>query len=515
MSGTDLQLGGGYTYQWECAILLALNYFFEPVPYESSLFTLVTGFLGKVDEVGLEARDPEHDTDLEDIVLFGGGRRLLTQVKTKQATWGRWTLTDRLLLKALGRFYDSLLLSQQSDGSRFVFLTNRPFNRDLDTVRKAIRAGTLEGCPEARRLFSYLERSRQPPLDPERFFHMLARTTMVKYLDVDAVKANILARLQPFGRYDREQAHALLFERFSRESTRIGGGTVTRESVIDILGPYTGAGGETILEGKSFEPELVFVRAGRFQMGTPPGEGIPAEETGQHSVHLGPYRIGKYPVTNGQYAEFLTRNYAEEHRPRQAGWFIDEPPADRVDHPVVGVNWHSARAYCDWLRQETGRGYRLPTEAEWEKAARGSEGWVYPWGNDWQEGRCTPISEAGNTTPVVTRAGDEEAVRPFYPEGASPFGCYDTIGNVQEWTSTLWGSGGSVNQYPYPYRADEREDPDAEHYSSQAFRVYRGGRLRTAGDSQTDAERLRCATRGWSDQQTRVRWRGFRVACDV
>ena len=237
MSETDLQLGGGYTYQWECAILLALNYFFEPVRYEPTLFDLVTDFLGEVDEIGLERRDPEHDADLEDITLTGGGRRLLVQVKTKQADWGHWTLTDPLLLKALRRFYDSPLLTQESDDSRFVFLTNRPFNRDLVKVQKAIQAGTVDNCPEASRLLEYLEREKQVPLDVERFRLMLARTTLVQYLAVDTVKANIQAKLQAYGRRDWQQAHALLFEHFSRESTRLGGGTVSHKSIEAVLGP--------------------------------------------------------------------------------------------------------------------------------------------------------------------------------------------------------------------------------------------------------------------------------------
>ncbi|MFB0533904.1 MAG: hypothetical protein ACETWR_02865 [Anaerolineae bacterium] len=103
MSETDLQVGGGYTYQWECAILLALNYFFEPVRYNPTLFDLVSDFLGKVDEIHLEGEDREGGVDLEDINLVGGDRRILVQVKTKQAEGKLWTPTDRSLLKALYR----------------------------------------------------------------------------------------------------------------------------------------------------------------------------------------------------------------------------------------------------------------------------------------------------------------------------------------------------------------------------------------------------------------------------
>jgi hypothetical protein len=119
MTETDLQLGGGYTYQWECAILLALNYFFEPVRYNPTLFDLVNGFLGQVAEIHLEGEDRESGIDLEDINLVNGDRRILIQVKTKQAEGERWTPTDPLLLKALYRFYDSRFFAEQPDGDTF------------------------------------------------------------------------------------------------------------------------------------------------------------------------------------------------------------------------------------------------------------------------------------------------------------------------------------------------------------------------------------------------------------
>ncbi len=90
-----------------------------------------------------------------------------------------------------------------------------------------------------------------------------------------------------------------------------------------------------------FEPETVWVPAGRFLMGSDAGEGVPAEETPQHTVTLPAFRIGKFPVTNREYAEFLKR-VPKQEVPRKAGWFLREPPADKLDHPVVGVSWHDA-----------------------------------------------------------------------------------------------------------------------------------------------------------------------------
>ena len=92
------------------------------------------------------------------------------------------------------------------------------------------------------------------------------------------------------------------------------------------------------------------------------------------------YQIGRYPVTNAEYAEFVaaTGHAAPSH------WRGDRPPEELVSHPVVNVSWRDALpAYVDWLRERTGQPYRLPTEAEWEKAARGQDGRLWPWGNDW------------------------------------------------------------------------------------------------------------------------------------
>lgn len=225
---TDLQLGGGYVYQWECAILLALNYFDEPERYSPALDDLVTSFLGGVDEIHLEGKDHETGVELEDICLVRGPRRVLIQVKTKEANWGRWTPTDPLLLRALCRFYKSSLSATRPENSRFVFLTNRPFNRDLTRVQAAIDQRAVDHCPEAAQLLSHLERhakrDKGPTIDPALFREMLARTALVEFLGVDAVKANVQAKLRAHGRADSQQAHATLFEHFARQSTRIGGG---------------------------------------------------------------------------------------------------------------------------------------------------------------------------------------------------------------------------------------------------------------------------------------------------
>jgi iron(II)-dependent oxidoreductase len=254
-----------------------------------------------------------------------------------------------------------------------------------------------------------------------------------------------------------------------------------------------------------FEPETILIPAGPFSMGSLPGDTIPAEETPQHEVSLPAFRMGQHPVTNVHYAEFIKREKQQEP-PKKTGWFLREPPADKLDHPVVGVSWADAQAYCRWLSAQTGRTYRLPTEAEWEKAASwveeqggggaGGQKRRYPWGNEWQDGRCNFGGD--DTTPVTA-----------FPEGVSPYGCYDMLGNVQEWTSTLWGSDPKENAFPYPYRAsDGREEANPAHLH-RVYRIYRGGSFRD------EPARLRCSVRGNSDPESKIRWRGFRIVLEL
>ena len=127
----------------------------------------------------------------------------------------------------------------------------------------------------------------------------------------------------------------------------------------------------------------------------------------------------------------------------------------RLDHPVVCVSWQDATAYAAWLAKLTGQPWRLPTEAEWEKAARGTDGRIYPWGNTWDKARAnTNDGGPGTTTPVGAYAARGDA---------SPYGAHDQAGNVWEWTSSVF--------MPYPYNStDGRERAD-----TTGNRVLRGG----------------------------------------
>ncbi len=169
------------------------------------------------------------------------------------------------------------------------------------------------------------------------------------------------------------------------------------------------------------EPVWVEVPAGEFWMG---GERYDDEKP-VHRVHLERFWIARTPVTNAQYQIFVETG---GHEPPEH-WENGRPPKGKESHPVVNVSWHEALAYCRWLSEVTGKAITLPSEAEWEKAARGDgDQREYPWG-DWQEGRAN-TDELGlnDTTPVG-----------IFPEGASPYGVLDLSGNVWEWTRSLWG----------------------------------------------------------------------------
>ncbi|MEM7132541.1 MAG: SUMF1/EgtB/PvdO family nonheme iron enzyme [Chloroflexota bacterium] len=251
---------------------------------------------------------------------------------------------------------------------------------------------------------------------------------------------------------------------------------------------------QSVIEIQPWEPETILIQGGPFVMGQD-GEDVTIEETPRHEITLSDFRMGKTPVTNAQYAEFLKHN-KEQPEPARADWFLRKPPQDKLEHPVIGVTWHDAQSYCAWLTKETGRLYRLPTEAEWEKAARGPQGLVYPWGEAWVDGHCH-IDEDG-TAPINS-----------YPLGASPYGCTDMLGNVEEWTSTLWGES-RENSFPYPYvDNDGREDLEADQHWSRVYRVHRGGCFKD------EPNEVRCTLRSGASETSKLSKRGFRVVVDL
>jgi sulfatase modifying factor 1 len=189
-------------------------------------------------------------------------------------------------------------------------------------------------------------------------------------------------------------------------------------------------------------PEMVLVPEGDFIMGSVAGKN---DEVPVHRVYLHTYYIGKYEVTNREFAAFVKeKNYVtwaertgkglvpirgEWKNIRGSDWRHPRGPGTSIDgldnHPVVQVSWQDAMDYCKWLTQKTGLRYRLPTEAEWEKASRAADGRTWPWGITYPEIWANVAGDYDGydfTAPVGS-----------FPQGRSPYGCYDMAGNVWEW----------------------------------------------------------------------------------
>jgi formylglycine-generating enzyme required for sulfatase activity len=187
---------------------------------------------------------------------------------------------------------------------------------------------------------------------------------------------------------------------------------------------------------------LVYVPAGAFKMGSDASDPQAFDnEKPQHEVYLDGYRISRTEVTNAQYARCVEANACP------APDSEDYKRPELANRPVTDVSWSDANAYAQWV------GGRLPTEAEWQKACRGADGRIYPWGND------APTDKLLNYNDSIGRTTDVGS----YPQGASPYGALDMAGNVWEWTSSVYKA--------YPYDAlDGREDMNAG-----GERVLRGG----------------------------------------
>jgi sulfatase modifying factor 1 len=165
--------------------------------------------------------------------------------------------------------------------------------------------------------------------------------------------------------------------------------------------------------------ELMFIPAGEFIMGS---DDTSAEDDARpsHTIYLDAYYIYKMPVTVGQFRNFCT---ATGHTmPPSFGWEWED------NHPIVNVTWHEAQAYGQWA------GVRLPTEAQWEKAARGTDGRRYSWGNKWDAENCQWHRLKYGDAGTPSRVGS-------YPQGASPYGVQDMVGNVWEWCADWYDPG--------------------------------------------------------------------------
>ena len=199
------------------------------------------------------------------------------------------------------------------------------------------------------------------------------------------------------------------------------------------------------------DPAMVYVPGGSFTFGSMDKP----EESPRQQVEIDGFNIDKYPVTNADYQAYVDDTGAEAPR----HWEDGAIATGKENHPVVWVSWEDASAYCAWA------GKRLPTEMEWEKAARGDDGRIYPWGDSFDSARANS-AESGvrDTSPVDS-----------YPSGASPYGAEDMVGNVWEWTADWFDAyRGSL------YYMDR---------FGETHKVYRGGSWFDAAESVTTTAR--------------------------
>ena len=226
---------------------------------------------------------------------------------------------------------------------------------------------------------------------------------------------------------------------------------------------------------------IVHVPAGEFLMGSPPGEGYDNEHP-QHTVYVSEFWIDKTEVTNAKYRKCVEAGTCRA--PTTCDW--GEPTysdSSKTDHPVVCVSWHDAKTYCEWT------GKRLPTEAEWAKAARGTDGRKYPWGNSF-DGSKVNFCDVNCESDLKDRSADDGYQRTApvgsYPEGASPYGALDMAGNVEEWCQDWYDE-----DY---YASSPQRDPQGP--SSGLHRVVRGGSwVHNSGGYVRAAWRLRAGVR--------------------
>lgn len=203
------------------------------------------------------------------------------------------------------------------------------------------------------------------------------------------------------------------------------------DSEIELIRQLAASGDPSLSE--VLDRSMVYIPAGEFLMGSDSGRD---NEQPQRLVYLDAFEIDRYEVINMQYQRFID---ATGRRPPRY-WFGSDYPPGQADIPVVGVGWLDADAYCAWM------GKRLPTEAEWEKACRGTDGRIYPWGDTWDPDRANvgfPFEEprsglwdkAWSLLQVDWTDSEKPSLRPVgtYPEGASPYGAMDMAGNASEW----------------------------------------------------------------------------------
>ncbi len=231
------------------------------------------------------------------------------------------------------------------------------------------------------------------------------------------------------------------------------------------------------------------------------------DEQPQHVLDVTDYHIMRYSVTNEQYAAFVS---ATGRRPPQ-GWSGGTYLPELAGHPVTWVNLLDAVAFSRWAAEQLGLPVRLPTEPEWEKAARGPDGRLYPWGNEWEADRCSNRE---------AKARGTNAVAAFSPAGDSPYGAGEMAGNVQNWCISLFG--------PYPYTSDDGREQllavtgdvstmpqfheSGATSNPESMEASLGKQVMRGGSWRGTRDQARCAYRSWAAPMHRSDDTGFRCA---
>lgn len=270
--------------------------------------------------------------------------------------------------------------------------------------------------------------------------------------------------------------------------------------------------------GADAPPEMALIPAGEYRMGTADGSDGLADEHPERLVFLHAFFLDRFEVTNQDYADFVQstgHRPPANNNPASTIWDDVMYPHAIAKHPVVNVSWDDAVAYCRWS------GKRLPTEAEWEKAARGIDGRRYPWGNDWSWRKANSASYwAGQTIEFQSGAdweafwvkGDgarlvkEKGIKGevltlpvgSFPDGTSPYGIQDLAGNAAEWVQDWYD--------PNYYRSAPLSDPSGPERG--AIKSMRGGSWLKPAVS------LRTSDRDWGLMDSRPSGTGFRCAKD-
>jgi formylglycine-generating enzyme required for sulfatase activity len=232
------------------------------------------------------------------------------------------------------------------------------------------------------------------------------------------------------------------------------------------------------------EPALVYIPAGMFWMGSDENDYHAFDvEKPRHQLYLPGFWIARSPETNDAYRLFLLDM---PDYPAPYGWKDREYPPGTGDHPITGISWYDAIAYCTWISLVSNEFFTLPSEAEWEKAARSPQGFRYPWGDRWIPNCCNNLqSRKKHTTPVGS----------FSPQGDSIYGCTDMAGNAWEWTRSVF--------VDYPY--DAADGREVQGRTNNDPMVLRGGSFSST------MRQVRCTCRDQAHPSFGSRTYGFRL----